>query len=56
MPQSLTHEMAHAVTDGDHGANWQTEMARLKGLGRWQEPLSDEERQAIERLAQKRHL
>jgi hypothetical protein len=33
MAESLTHEMAHAATDGDHGANWRTEMARLKGLG-----------------------
>ena len=33
MAESLTHEMAHAATDGDHGPNWRTEMARLKGLG-----------------------
>jgi hypothetical protein len=29
----LIHEMAHAATDGEHGDNWQAEMARLKGLG-----------------------
>jgi hypothetical protein len=33
MAEFLTHEMAHAATDGDHGANWQAEMVRLKGLG-----------------------
>jgi hypothetical protein len=33
MAGSLTHEMAHAATDGEHGANWKTEMARLKSLG-----------------------
>jgi hypothetical protein len=33
MAESLTHEMTHAATDGDHRANWRTEMARLKGLG-----------------------
>jgi hypothetical protein len=33
MAEFLTHEMAHAATDGDHGANWRTEMARLKDLG-----------------------
>ena len=38
MAESLTHEMANAATDGDHGANWQTEMARLKRLGA---PISD---------------
>jgi hypothetical protein len=32
MAESLIHEMAHAATDGDHGADWQTEMDRLKGL------------------------
>jgi hypothetical protein len=33
MAEHLTHEMAHAATDGDHGANWQAEMDRLKALG-----------------------
>jgi hypothetical protein len=33
MAESLTHEMAHAATNGGHGATWQTELARLKGLG-----------------------
>ena len=38
MAEYLVHEMAHAATDGDHAVNWQTEMARLKGLGA---PVSD---------------
>lgn len=38
MAQFLTHEMAHVATDGEHGANWQAEMARLRGLGA---PVSD---------------
>jgi hypothetical protein len=33
MAESLIHEMAHAATGGEHGTDWQTEMARLKGLG-----------------------
>lgn len=33
MAEFLTHEMVHAATDGAHGANWQTEMLRLKALG-----------------------
>jgi hypothetical protein len=33
MPECLIHEMGHAATDGDHGANWLAEMKRLKGLG-----------------------
>jgi hypothetical protein len=33
MPGVLLHEMAHAASDGDHGENWQSEMARLKQLG-----------------------
>jgi hypothetical protein len=33
MVNTLIHEMAHAATDGDHGNNWQAEMARLKALG-----------------------
>jgi hypothetical protein len=33
MAEFLTHEMAHAATDGAHDANWQTEMTRLKALG-----------------------
>jgi hypothetical protein len=40
MAEFLTHEMAHAATDGDHGANWRTEMARLKGLGA---PVTDDD-------------
>jgi len=33
MVGTLLHEMAHAASDGDHGENWQSEMARLKQLG-----------------------
>jgi hypothetical protein len=40
MAEYLIHEMAHAATDGEHGANWQAEMARLKGLGA---PVSDDD-------------
>jgi hypothetical protein len=40
MAEHLTHEMAHAATDGDHGVDWQTEMAPLKGLGA---PVSDDD-------------
>jgi hypothetical protein len=38
MIETLTHEMAHAATNGEHGDAWQTEMARLKQLGA---PVSD---------------
>jgi hypothetical protein len=38
MAESLIHEMAHAATDGEHDADWQAEMTRLKGLGA---PVSD---------------
>ena len=36
---TLVHEMAHAVTDVDHNAEWQSEMARLKSAGAPTEPL-----------------
>jgi hypothetical protein len=38
MAETLIHEMAHAATDGNHDANWQAEMTRLKRHGA---PVSD---------------
>ena len=40
MEEVLLHEMAHAATDGEHGDNWQAEMARLKDLGA---PVNDDD-------------
>ena len=50
---TLLHEMAHAATNGGHGAIWQGEMQRLIGLGA---PLQRELRGYLKRTINQRQL